>query len=210
MTAKICNFPLHLIHTLQNPVASHFQILPSHSPPCPIPQILAIPFLNTSHMERFSHRESTLLGFDHQRSSTNPSTPVRKSEVDFKDVFGGPPRRSSAQEMREGRIVEEEGGGEWCAWHKIGERPVFGDVILSRRRHTGDHFYDDIFGGDDSPCGTPLKHERLPSSTTMSPVPPLPPPPPSASSIPSSFRFHLLWLPSIFRYNLLSSIRLYI
>ncbi|KAI9118183.1 hypothetical protein K1719_010515 [Acacia pycnantha] len=151
-------------------------------------------------MERFS-REGILLGYNHQRPSTNPSTPLRNSDVDFHDVFGGPPRRSSIQEVCYGigespdfstSRMEEDGA--WCAWPQVREKPVFGEEILNRRRHTNDNFYDDIFRGDESPCRTPVKHERHPFSSTpasriMSPAPPLPPVPDSSAppSIPSTF-----------------------
>ncbi|XP_028794495.1 J domain-containing protein required for chloroplast accumulation response 1 [Neltuma alba] len=147
-------------------------------------------------MERFSQSESILLGYNHQRPSTNPSTPLRNSDVDFHDVFGGPPRRSSIQEMRYGigespdfsasRMEED---GVCCAWPCVGEKPVFGEDNLNRRRHTNDNFYDDIFGGDESPCRTPVKHERHPFSSTpasriLSPAPPLPPAPASPAPPP--------------------------
>ncbi|KAK4274766.1 hypothetical protein QN277_017945 [Acacia crassicarpa] len=145
-------------------------------------------------MDRFSQREGILLDYNHPRPSTSPSTPLRNSDVDFHDVFGGPPRRSSIQEVRYGigeSPMEEEGA--WCAWPQVREKPVFGEEILNRRRHTNDNFYDDIFGGDESPCRTPLKPERhpfssKPASRIMSPAPPLPPVPDSpAPSIPSTF-----------------------
>ncbi|XP_054819678.1 J domain-containing protein required for chloroplast accumulation response 1 isoform X2 [Prosopis cineraria] len=81
----------------------------------------------------------------------------------------------------------------WCAWPRVREKPVFGEDYLNRRRYANDNFYDDIFGGDESPCRTPIKHERHPFSSTpgsriLSPVPPLPPAPDSISpsSLPST------------------------
>lgn len=161
-------------------------------------------------MERFSRRENILLGYNpqSQRSSTNPTTPQRNSGVDFHDVFGGPPRRSSIQEMRysPGELADfsgsqmEEGGSGSCAWPPpVREKPVFGEDNLNRRRYLNDNFYDDIFGGDEpSPNCSPRKHERqpfsaAPGSRIMSPVLPLPPGPDSfaPSSLPSTLRFSL-------------------
>lgn len=147
-------------------------------------------------MERFSHRESILSGYNPERPSTNPSTPNRNSDVDFHDVFGGPPRRSSIQEIRytvgqlpdrSGAQMAEEGG-----WRAVREKPVFGEENLNRRRFTNDNFYDDIFGGDESPSCGPRKHER--GSRIMSPALPLSPASDSfaPSSLPSILRFPFL------------------
>ncbi|XP_027354448.1 J domain-containing protein required for chloroplast accumulation response 1 isoform X2 [Abrus precatorius] len=140
-------------------------------------------------MERFyySQRESVLLGYNYNNnkslieraSSTNPSTPQRNWDVDFTDVFGGPPRRSSVNETRQSvseleELRGEEGESGWC------EKPVFGEDNGNRRRFpnkSNDFFYD-IFGGEESPsvCSTPKK--RVGESFTarvLSPARPLPP-----------------------------------
>ncbi|KAK7310895.1 hypothetical protein RJT34_08680 [Clitoria ternatea] len=138
-------------------------------------------------MERFnySQRETILLGYNYNNydtnnnnnslirrpSSTNPSTPQRNSDVDFNDVFGGPPRRSSTNEDR------ERGG---CAWPQEGEKPVFGGEDSGNRRryrNKSNDFFDDIFGGEESGSvsSTPKKRdgEGL-ASRVMSPARPLP------------------------------------
>jgi len=99
-------------------------------------------------MERFysSQRESVLLGYNNSFENGNNS-PIRRSsssnsnlEVDFHDVFGGPPRRSSVNEARQSLTElkdwsEEEGEGGWCRWPSEREKPVFGEDIRNRRHH---------------------------------------------------------------------------
>lgn len=143
-------------------------------------------------MERFhySQRDSILLGYNNNddNSNNNPSTPQRNSDVDFNDVFGGPPRRSS--------VTEGEAG--WCRWPPEREKPVFGEDSGNRRRYPNKNndFFDDIFGGEDSPsvCSTPKKRDAEPfASTVLSPAragPEL-----LASSLPPSLRFSLFTLP---------------
>lgn len=60
-----------------------------------------------------------------------------QGDLDFSDVFGGPPRRFFRAAVERG---EEE------------EKPVFGGKSAARRpRHLrGDSFFNDIFRGDDS------------------------------------------------------------
>ncbi|KAI9123155.1 hypothetical protein K1719_006044 [Acacia pycnantha] len=143
-----------------------------------------------------------LLSHDEERVASHFEFRNLSPSLDFHDVFGGPPRRSSIQEVCYGigesldfstSRMEEDGA--WCAWPEVREKPVFGEEILNRRRHTNDDFYDDIFRGEESPCRTPVKHERHPFSSTpasriMSPAPSLPPVPNSSAppSIPSTFR----------------------
>lgn len=114
-------------------------------------------------------------------SNSNPST----SQVDFNDVFGGPPRRSSG-------FSGEEGEPGWCRWPVESERekPVFGDDSGVRRRYTNNKkakdFFDDIFGGEESQsqspsgCSTPKKRDGDGFSPALQPL---------ASSLPPSFRF---------------------
>ncbi|XP_057434930.1 J domain-containing protein required for chloroplast accumulation response 1 isoform X2 [Lotus japonicus] len=104
-------------------------------------------------METFnsSQRESIVLGHNNLLIR-RPSE--RNSDVDFNDVFGGPPRRSTVNS--EGVSGEE---GE--------EKPVFGgedNGSSNRRRYyasKSDDFYDDIFGGDEcrSACSTPKRRD---------------------------------------------------
>lgn len=139
-------------------------------------------------MERYYHYYSEDSN-EIQRASTNPSTPKRRSDVDFNDVFGGPPRRSSVNEMRERmELSGESEEGSSCPWP-----PVFGggDSNGNRRRYPNtnrkdSYFFDDIFGGDESP--TPRKRDKDPFSGSCSPAPPLPLPV-ASSSLPSPFRF---------------------
>lgn len=154
-------------------------------------------------MEKFSQRESILLGYSAQRSLVNtgssPKSPIRNSDVDFNDVFGGPPRRFSMQEVRysfsdANESHESKGNNE--PWSGSGEKPVFGDEGLNRRRFTSSDFYDDIFGGDTSVSSTPKKHGReypfpsSPGSRVLSPLPPKAEPF-SGSSLLYQFRFFL-------------------
>ncbi|KAJ7966729.1 J domain-containing protein required for chloroplast accumulation response 1 [Quillaja saponaria] len=116
-------------------------------------------------MDRFSERESVLLGCSPQRSPMNPSCSTkilqRKSAVDFHDVFGGPPRRSSIHEIQhsfselpESIEMQKEDEALSCPWPAFKEKPVFGEENVNRRRSTSDDFFDDIFRGDDSSSPT--------------------------------------------------------
>uniref|UniRef100_A0A7N0V2F4 J domain-containing protein required for chloroplast accumulation response 1 n=1 Tax=Kalanchoe fedtschenkoi TaxID=63787 RepID=A0A7N0V2F4_KALFE len=141
-------------------------------------------------MERFSNRESVLLGYspmmsfaeDPGGSSSKSSSSFSDAVVDFHDVFGGPPRRVSIQERR--YSLNSEGGGgadeglgrrgsdEAAAgmvarrspWSGLGfgEKPVFGEASGegAPRRKTSDDFFDDIFRGDGSGESTPRRAER--------------------------------------------------
>ncbi|KAJ4967440.1 hypothetical protein NE237_019289 [Protea cynaroides] len=140
-------------------------------------------------MERFSYRDHVLLGLGYsspRRSpGSSPMTPSRDSDVNFSDVFGGPPRRSSIHELRhslgdtldsnahgvERRGEEEKALASCSSWSAMSEKPVFGEGVLARRRYTSDDFFDDIFRGDESSNSTPRKPDRDPfSSTTASSI----------------------------------------
>ncbi|XP_038905516.1 J domain-containing protein required for chloroplast accumulation response 1 isoform X2 [Benincasa hispida] len=160
-------------------------------------------------MENLSQRESILLGYSLQRSFTNPSSSPRASnrnsdDVDFHDVFGGPPRRrSSVHETRysfseTGDSFALKGGddealpGQGGPWSGLNEKPVFGEEGVHGRRFPSNDFYDDIFKGDDSVNSSPRRHERdifssIPGSRVLSPARPLPPPaePFGSSSLPA-------------------------
>ncbi|KAK0576504.1 hypothetical protein LWI29_018539 [Acer saccharum] len=101
-------------------------------------------------MERFSQRESVLLGYGPQRSFINESssssakTPYIDSDVDFNDVFGGPPRRSTihnhesrsfseASTDDNGLIEDRETVVYRNSWNGFSEKPVFGEEGLTRR-----------------------------------------------------------------------------
>ncbi|KAK6938790.1 hypothetical protein RJ641_032298 [Dillenia turbinata] len=146
-------------------------------------------------MERFSQRENVLLGCGPPRSfvsttySPKSSSSLRNSDVDFSDVFGGPPRRSSVQELRfsfsespdsHGIRRDDETVVSRDPWSSMTEKPVFGEDSANRRRHRSEDFFDDIFGGEESLSGTPRKPERdvfsiSSPSRVLSPARPLPP-----------------------------------
>ncbi|KAL2943603.1 J domain-containing protein required for chloroplast accumulation response 1, partial [Bienertia sinuspersici] len=96
-------------------------------------------------MAKISQREKILLGYN--PNSLSNSSSRRNSEVDFSDVFGGPPRCSSSTQeyyIEIDRIEAEEDD----YWFGLREKPVFGDQIGARKRCGSDDFYDDIFRGD--------------------------------------------------------------
>ncbi|KAK2994779.1 hypothetical protein RJ640_021011 [Escallonia rubra] len=148
-------------------------------------------------MDRFARRENVLLGYSPQSSFDNPGS-SRDSDVDFNDVFGGPPRRSSAHEVRcnfgggaadsRDAVVLSRGS----PWTGLSEKPVFGEESANRRRYPSYDFYDDIFKGDDS-YSSPRRSERDPTCSTpgsrvLSPARPLPPrTDPFGTSLPSQF-----------------------
>ncbi|XP_027904882.1 J domain-containing protein required for chloroplast accumulation response 1 isoform X2 [Vigna unguiculata] len=159
-------------------------------------------------METFysSQRESVLLGYNNNNNSyeNGNNSFIRRSssssnsnmEVDFNDVFGGPPRRSSLNEARQSLSEskdwsEEEGEKGWCRWPPEREKPVFGEDIGNRRRHANKNndFFDDIFGGEESAsvCSTPKKRvgEPFTFSRVSSPLPPAADP--VAASLPLPF-----------------------
>lgn len=105
----------------------------------------------------------------------------RKSDVNFQDVFGGPPRRHSSIHERDLTRAADSFENDFLSnqrrhWSGPGEKPAFGEVGLgrnsaSRRRNFGDEFFNDIFPGSDSPGSTPKRvdHDVL-SSTSGSRV----------------------------------------
>ncbi|KAK1323034.1 J domain-containing protein required for chloroplast accumulation response 1 [Acorus calamus] len=134
-------------------------------------------------MESLSQRERILLGYA-SPSHKNPNSPQpqqeqRKSDVDFNDVFGGPPRRSSVHETRrvlansldsyslrfKGGDGEEEGLDPCRPWSSLSEKPAFGGEVVSpiRKKNLGEDFFYDIFkGGGDSVSGSPRRSDRDP------------------------------------------------
>ena len=160
-------------------------------------------------MQRFSQRESVLLGYSPQKtfmdSSSAPKTPGRNSDIDFNDVFGGPPRRSSNQETRYSfgentdssssfRRSDETIAESRNPWSGLSDKPVFGEEGMSRRRYSKKDFFDDIFRGNESLSSSPRKYEMkgpfTPGSQLLSPARPLPPnAEPFGSSFPAQFRF---------------------
>ncbi|GMH23768.1 hypothetical protein Nepgr_025611 [Nepenthes gracilis] len=143
---------------------------------------------------RISQRDKVQLGCSSTRISfQNPNSPERipnrESDIDFSDVFGGPPRKS-INEIRQGFCREITGNS--CAidedrepqisgnpLFRYGEKPVFGEEIVNRSRYTSEDFYDDIFRGDQSVSSSPRLPARNPFSSSpgsriLSPVWPLP------------------------------------
>ncbi|GMI96791.1 J-domain protein required for chloroplast accumulation response 1, AUXILIN-LIKE6 [Hibiscus trionum] len=133
-------------------------------------------------MQRFSHRERVLLGY------SPPKTPVTDSDIDFNDVFGGPPRRSSIQETRH-RFSEDTDSYPSSGFRSSdeSEKPVFGEEGMNRRRQSRTDFYDDIFGGNDrSLSSSPRKYEMKDPFAFSSPARLAEP---FATSLPTRFSF---------------------
>lgn len=141
-------------------------------------------------MENLSCRDGLLVGHSTRRSFQNPRLPSpegasRASDVDFSDVFGGPPRCASVEVQRSlGEAfsgTNEEGvqpqparyASPWAA-EALGEQPVFGEGSPCRRKHLAVDFFDDIFNGEDSLSSSARQSSevsRLPSSVPGSFVP---------------------------------------
>ncbi|KAJ8427582.1 hypothetical protein Cgig2_006646 [Carnegiea gigantea] len=130
-------------------------------------------------MASISRRERVLLGYAPDSPSSFHSE--RSSGVDYSDVFGGPPRRFSIQESRNGSIDSVDGE---TFRGSFGEKPVFGNEMGVRRRYPSEDFFDDIFRGDQSspscsqsPRIVPAwdSFSSGPASRVMSPSRPLPP-----------------------------------
>lgn len=133
-------------------------------------------------MENFMRSETITLqhASSGALSQIQPKTPNRNSgDVDFNDVFGGPPRRYSTQEARVkysfGEIVTSEDDGSSSPWNGRKEKPVFRTDNGGRSRYPSDDFFDDIFRGDEC-YGSPRSFDRdsviasSPSLRIMSPV----------------------------------------
>ena len=176
-------------------------------------------------MERFSQRESVLLGYNFQRPFINhpgssPESQYGNSDIDFTDVFGGPPRRSSLQEVRYSfsettdSFASTSGDVDTkLSRHSLSglnDKPVFGDENGNRRRYPNDGFFGDIFRGSESLSSSPRKHDRdslssTPGSRVLSPAELLPHrADPWSPSLPAQFRFwlHSEMLFALFLYDL--------
>lgn len=142
-------------------------------------------------MENLSYRDGLLVGYSSRRSFQNPRLPsamgaCRASDVDFSDVFGGPPRCASVEIQRslgeEAFSARNEEGVQpqparytspWAV-AALGEQPVFGDGSPCRRKHLAVDFFDDIFNGEDSLSSSTRQSSdvsHLPSSLLGSFVP---------------------------------------
>ncbi|XP_006649566.1 J domain-containing protein required for chloroplast accumulation response 1 isoform X2 [Oryza brachyantha] len=74
-----------------------------------------------------------------------------RPDVDFADVFGGPPRRSSGHDSLRRSSMDSSFGSATRTRSGPEERPVFGERTSSdRRRQLGAEFYKDIFAGNES------------------------------------------------------------
>ncbi|MQL82759.1 hypothetical protein Taro_015240, partial [Colocasia esculenta] len=128
-------------------------------------------------------------GRDHALLGHDPHDPFADADVDFSDVFGGPPRRASISRAGLGPgesaggmgagVGEDDAAAPRRAWScSLGEMPVFGGTRspARRSRQEGNSFFDDILRANESP----RKLERdvfssNPSSMVLSPARPLPP-----------------------------------
>lgn len=154
-------------------------------------------------MESFVPRgEDVLLGHSpHRQHGNSPKSTNGDLELDFSDVFGGPPRRFSMQETRmrhnfcepmesdqDSVLVEKR-------WSGFDEKPVFGSENVSRRSYHNDDFFGDIFRRDDSRSHSSPRMSRdvfgsSPGSRILSPARPLPPKAePFSTSVPAQFSF---------------------
>ncbi|KAL3514612.1 hypothetical protein ACH5RR_027329 [Cinchona calisaya] len=135
-------------------------------------------------MERFSQKESVLLGYSPQRSLDNSmETSDANSDMDYSDVFGGPPRRFSIQETRnrysfsEARLESDEDAVfSRSPWSGLEEKPVFGEESVNRKSYPSDDFFDDIFKGDEAKSRRTSRDffASSPGSRILSPSEPLP------------------------------------
>ncbi|XP_024971053.1 J domain-containing protein required for chloroplast accumulation response 1 isoform X2 [Cynara cardunculus var. scolymus] len=89
--------------------------------------------------------------FENEASSSAMELKPSDNDVDFDDVFGGPPTRTRYS-FGGGRIKSEESTSSSIG---LGERPVFGESYSSPRRPTSDDFYDDIFRRSDESVRSP-------------------------------------------------------
>ncbi|PIN12469.1 hypothetical protein CDL12_14921 [Handroanthus impetiginosus] len=127
--------------------------------------------------------------------------PEESRDLDFSDVFGGPPRRFLMQDARlkysfDEKVGLEEDGGS-LLWAPMKEKAVFGEERVGGRRDHNDDFYDDIFRGNASYGSLKSSyHDQYnlfgssPGSRIMSPARALPlGTEPFGASLPAQFRF---------------------
>lgn len=155
-------------------------------------------------MDSFARRgEDVQLGQrPYGQYENSPKSTNEDSDMDFSDVFGGPPRRFSMQEMRTRRSFCEPMDSDHHdsvyaekPWSGFDEKPVFGSEIASRRSHQNHDFFGDIFKRDDSRSyGSPRMSKDVfcpsPVSRILSPARPLSPmAEPFSTSVPAQFRY---------------------
>ncbi|XP_017246951.1 J domain-containing protein required for chloroplast accumulation response 1-like isoform X3 [Daucus carota subsp. sativus] len=145
-------------------------------------------------MERVGERESFLFNYAAERPHESPGSSssstivprrrINSDDVDFNDVFGGPPRRFSVQ-TSDGTTSAEDA---MSIRSFSSEKPVFGEEasVNRRKNHQSNDFFDDIYRSGDTlgrDFGT-----SLPASRIMSPSRPLPPnSEPFGASLPAHF-----------------------
>ncbi|GFP92698.1 j domain-containing protein required for chloroplast accumulation response 1 [Phtheirospermum japonicum] len=146
-------------------------------------------------MEKFMQREENDVFIGYGNSPKAQSS----DDMNFNDVFGGPPRRFSMQEVRvrysfgETSDGPEEEKASSSPWSSITEKPVFGEETGPRRRHQGGDFFDDIFRGSSESYSSPRRSDNnvfgsSPGSRAISPAKPLPPSvEPFGTSLPTQF-----------------------
>ncbi|KAG0455612.1 hypothetical protein HPP92_024904 [Vanilla planifolia] len=133
-------------------------------------------------MERDCERERVLLGYA-LRDPFAGSPRRRSSDVDFQDVFGGPPRRASFHGARRSHAdsIDSHSRASWPRRARrtprishlgSSEKPVFGDgswFSTDRRRQLGDDFFNDIFLSSDSARSSPRRGDLDPSLSSPNP-----------------------------------------
>ncbi|GAV59621.1 hypothetical protein CFOL_v3_03152 [Cephalotus follicularis] len=134
-------------------------------------------------------------------SPSSPKSLYRNSDIDFNDVFGGPPRKISIQDIwysfRESTdsitfITDDDAATCRSSLSGLSEKPVFGEGV-NRRRCQSQDFFNDIFKGNESVSSSPRKQDpdpfsSGPGSRVLSPAISLPPKADHfASSLPAEF-----------------------
>ncbi|XP_019174955.1 PREDICTED: J domain-containing protein required for chloroplast accumulation response 1 isoform X2 [Ipomoea nil] len=110
------------------------------------------------------------------------TTRADNMDMDFNDVFGGPPRRFSIQEVRKRNSFNDQMESE----EDSEAVPVFG--ADRRCSQQGNEFYDDIFGGDEAYSSPRRMEMEAYGSRVLSPAWPLPPKAePFSTSLPAQF-----------------------
>ncbi|KAM7279493.1 hypothetical protein ACFE04_006627 [Oxalis oulophora] len=129
-------------------------------------------------MERLSNTDTVLLTYTPQKPfMTTPRSSSSNSDIDFNDVFGGPPRRSSMPETTYSLTQTRHSFGkdngqssDRSSWSGLSEKPVFGEEGKNRR-YPSEDFFDDIFRGNESVTSSPRKPDSTaPSSLVLSPA----------------------------------------
>nr|XP_043616743.1 J domain-containing protein required for chloroplast accumulation response 1 [Erigeron canadensis] len=109
--------------------------------------------------------------FEKEASSSAMDTRPRNSDdvvdddVDFDDVFGGPPTRT--RYSFGGSRIKSSEESSTSSVSGLCERPVFGESYSSPRRPTSDDFYDDIFRRSDESVRSPSYSTSLPAEFSL-------------------------------------------